>query len=210
VPYQPHWKMTAIGTIGPVASPYEQFSLGVALDLSGQPNTSDAVQEAMADQFGQYIARSTTHISSHAHIVQIAMARIGANGVQEGETWRFPLQTQGGGSPSNMPPQVACRVSLGSGLRGRSQKGGWYLPCPSLSTNTGDGLISTQDATDILTSTVNFCNGIEQVAPGFKVVVASSVAGNVPVRVVRVGRRLDVIRRRANAIPEAYVVAERA
>jgi len=203
MPGQPHLRCTLVGVLGSLAAPFEQWTMSYAFEPGGTL-TLAARAERLADVAAQYFARSTTHVSPFARPIQFAVAQMDANHRQVGETLRLAVNTQGGGQNRTVPSQVALRVSLGSGLRGRSQKGGFYLPVPDCQMSTADGQIPQQDATDVLGSTITWIDGSATLGEG-TVVVASSVAGNVPVRQVRIGRRLDVIRRRANGIPEGYV-----
>jgi hypothetical protein len=135
--------------------------------------------------------------------VEVALSFVGPDHRQIGETVRLTRGAIGGGGVGQYPPQVALRVSLGSGLRGRSQRGGFYLPSPATPVGTDDGVMTAERAAGIAASTATFLRDTAALAGG-PVIVASQVAGNVPVAQVRVGRALDTIRRRRSAVLESY------
>jgi hypothetical protein len=203
MPRQTHTKVVLLGVIGPKATPWEIWSMSLSLD-AGDFGLSEDQRNAVTAAVSDYFVRANTQISNYVHLQEVAFSLVGTDGKQIGETVRVPQDRSGLGGSMSMPPQVALRVSLGSGLRGRSQKGGFYLPVPAIGISADTGQISQEAADLALSSTVSMIDQVNAV-PGVRVVIASSVAGNVPVQLVRVGRRLDVIRRRANAIPESYV-----
>lgn len=205
MPGQTHHRVTLNGTIGPLATPFEIWSLSLSVD-AGDFGMSEVQQNAVGEAVRQWFGRAATQISSYVHLREVAFHLIGADGKQIGETRRTPAAQSGTGGSLEFPTQVALRVSLGSGQRGRSQKGGFYVPVPAIAMQATDGLVTAAAADSLLASTMTMLNAINDI-PGVFVCIGSSVSGNVPVRLVRVGRRLDTIRRRANAIPEAYRAA---
>jgi hypothetical protein len=207
VPYQQHTRVRCNGIFGTLSGPVEIFSYGFALDATNfaVPATTDGLVAAIvALHSGDRAAIATQMI-----LTEVAFSNVSGAGVQIGETLRVPLEVPGGGGSMAHPPQVAWRVSLGSGLRGKSQRGGFYLPGPTVSTGAETGLVTEQKATNCATAVVEMINQINAVGdPGGRVVIASSVAGNVPVNQVRVGRALDTIRTRRNALVEGYITPQ--
>lgn len=205
MPGQVHHRVVMSGTIGPVATPFEIWSASLSVD-GGDFGLDQVQRNAVRNACQQWFGRPATQISSYVNLREVAFHLIDAAGKQIGETDRQPAAQSGTGGSLSLPTQVALRVSLGSGLRGRSQKGGFYVPVPAVEMSATTGQISADAANLLLGSTVTLINDINNI-PGAFVCIGSSVSGNVPVSLVRVGRRLDTIRRRANAIPEGYVAA---
>lgn len=202
MPFAPHTRIQMSGTIGPELDPYEIFTMTLShgqSTLAGTKQERDDVVGMISGWFG----RPTTQISNHVRLREVSFAEIGANGKQIGETARVPVFIIGGSGQVNMPPQVAIRVSLSTGLRGRSQRGGFYVPVPTCQPSAITGQISEGDQGQLLNSCVTLINDVNRITLG-NLVVASGVTGNGDVRQVRIGRRLDTIRRRANAISEGY------
>lgn len=113
------------------------------------------------------------------------------------------------GLSETLPQQNAIAVSLTAGLRpnGTPFRGRFYLPAPQTLVVAGDGLLDPAVQSNILT----------QIQGHF---TRLSAAGHVPsiwsrtvedlvsaVTQVRVGNKIDTIRRRRNALPETYVTA---
>lgn len=113
------------------------------------------------------------------------------------------------GIQETLPQQNAIAVSLTAGLRpnGTPFRGRFYLPAPQITVLIGDGLLDPNVQSNILT----------QIQGHFTRLAA---AGHVPsvwsrtvedlvqaVTQVRVGNKIDTIRRRRNALPETYVAA---
>lgn len=205
MPGQTHHRVVMSGTIGPVPTPFEIWSASLSVD-GGDFGLDQVQRNAVREACTQWFGRTATQISNYVNLREVAFHLIGADGKQIGETDRQPAAQSGTGGSINLPTQVAIRVSLGSGLRGRSQKGGFYVPVPGMAMSPTTGQVALEAVNLLLDSTVTLLNEINNI-PGAFVCIGSSVSGNVPVSQVRVGRRLDVIRRRANAIPEGYVAA---
>jgi hypothetical protein len=203
MPGQPHDRIILNGTLGPIGSPYEIWSLGLAIDVGGDFGWTGDRAPVLALLQG-WFSHPEMRVADQAHCRQVAISHVGADGRQVGETERLPVDWAGGSQSSVVPPQIALRVSLSSGLRGRSQRGGFYLPVPVLGIDAATGLVAPQAVGLILDRTAAMIDALNGLVEG-RVVVPSQVVGNVPVDIVRVGRRLDTIRRRANALPESYL-----
>lgn len=203
MPYEAHTRVVMNGTLGDQVAPFEIWSMGLALDGAGDFQT-----QQQADQIGticqNYFSNGLAGIAPLARLREVAVSQVGVDGKQIGETLRVPMNVPGGGNASLVPAQIAYRVSIGSGLRGRSQRGGWYVPVPTFSPSSTTGQISEAAAGGACEAALAFLLSFQGNLNG-RVCVPSGVAGNVPVNEVRVGRVLDTIRRRRNAIPEAYI-----
>jgi hypothetical protein len=201
MPGQAHVKITMSGHFGPVASPWEIWTAGFAMDAL------DAGDQAeVASSVSGAFASPASHVATYVWLDDVAIAYNGANHRQIGETVHIPQAGVHGGGQDGatpMPSQVALRVSLDSGLRGRSQKGGFYLPTPSAGIVNTTGLMSDSVAAEVAATWAQLFTHLNDVTSGL-VVVPSSVVGNVHVTRVRVGRALDTIRRRRNGLAEAY------
>lgn len=136
----------------------------------------------------------------------------------------FPVDGVRGAANFSLPPEVATCVSLRGvagadlGLNKGRRRGRFYLPPVATSTVTYDGSIEPTKQFNMLswiTNTLNDFQGIQAVFSGtpaigntthFDLVVASSVDGSyTQVNEVRLGRVLDVQRRRRRSLPEAYL-----
>lgn len=197
------------GIIGPANSPYEIFSYGWNIGLASAftQNTQDQMVLAASD----YHTNAATGIANLCRLREVAMSFVDPLNKQVGDTIRRVVDIPGGGPAAKYPPQISLRVSLGSGSRGRSNRGGFYLPLPGLVVDQNTGLISEADAQGVADATVGLVNRVNTIlttndSPGsFFSIVGKN--GDVPVRVVRVGRALDTIRTRRNALNETYVTS---
>ncbi len=160
-------------------------------------------------------------IGSNAILTRVRAAHIGLNGktllTTEGAYQQADEVTQvaGAGVPSNTPYQVALTVGLQSDRAGVLGRGRFYLPAPSLMPNFVTGVLSTADQGSYATRAKEFVNAMNTAAQanvsGSFVAVASGgslLQNQAPavsrVTSVRVGRVLDTMRSRRNALPEQY------
>jgi hypothetical protein len=207
VPGAPHVRIVMSGIFGGSTAPYEIWSMSMAVDnFAGAFDDTNAVQVGLTNALSTWFSDPVLGVTSQAKMLEVAFSSVGANGRQVGNTSRQQVtQVQGGGGAVNMPPQVACRVSTGSGERGRSQKGGFYLPTVRADLNTITGLMEETRAQQICDVTAAMFGQVNSISTG-RVVIPSTVAGNVRVNQVRVGRALDTIRRRRNNLNEGYTL----
>ena len=220
MPFAPHFRLTMNGCLFTPAD--ESFSVGVNLatfPLGGGPDSGVTSAGGLSidnDQFADlvqdcknYWTRPTTHIAGYAHLRQVKLAWIGA----DGKYTRDPMIADGfdvpggGGATPLYPPQIALAVSLNTDRRGPTGKGRFYLPSPAIAMGLGYQ-ISDADRDDVVNSTVTFLNDLAN-EPGVDVlglapVVASTKGYNSLVTGVRVGRIFDTVRTRRRSLVENY------
>jgi hypothetical protein len=206
MPGAQHIRIRCNGVMGPVSNPFETFSYGFSL---GTVPSADWDGEALAGICAAYHARADTGIADTAVLQEVAISLVGPTGVQVGDTERVTITTPGGRSSGTpFPPQIAYRVSIGDGLRGRSHRGGWYVPLPAMGiSNKNDPRMAAGDATSAASSAALLITQLQATAAGRQFVIASGVLGNLPVSVVRVGRAYDTMRSRRTNLPEDYSTA---
>lgn len=223
----PHMRVTLSGSMtGQVVTP-EIFACGFALgDPTGGPSISlgsVASTTAIVNACKAFWARPTTGISTQACLRDVTVALIGPDGrvgrqpdgsYLQRKTEFGVTEVKGGGGTDVKPYQVALAVSLSSALGSGAHKGRFYLPSPSMPLEP-DGRMLQGYSDGVATSVVTLFQAINTAlgADGERVAIASSgsvlkglPAKNYPVVAVRVGRVLDTIRSRRNALDEQYSV----
>jgi hypothetical protein len=175
--------------------------------------------QVMADA---WVAQIRQHVATFARLTKVKAAFVGPEGLVLREGSGAFIQhernvSSQGGNPSTAASginQVSLAVSTQSDTPGPTGRGRFYLPAPGVGPDAGTGLLEDTAAQAVADSCAVFIDTLN--AAGFSspigdVVIASggSTSKNLApglrrVTRVRVGRRLDVIRSRANAIPELY------
>lgn len=216
----PHLRVTWGGTLGPVASPREVWSTGVNMGgdspLVSLPSTAemDAIVAAVAN----FHASGTSGIGPAAVLRQVVMAYVLPTGkVGRREDGAFlqdkrainPLPGASTNTYSH-PWQVSWVATLQSNRSGPTGRGRMYLPAPRVQVEA-DGLATEQGTEDALAAVTALLRALDTAVPSLRPVVVSSGSQsqglppvNSPVTSVRMGRRLDVLRTRANALEEGY------
>lgn len=119
----------------------------------------------------------------------------------------FPLGDSGTSVSGSIPSQSAVAISLVGGFRlnGAPMKGRFYLPFPSQETlDPVSGFLTPAAQGAIGTAMLGFLEALR--AGGHTPSIWSRVEGNLhAVDLVRVGNKVDTIRRRRNAGAEVYV-----
>lgn len=223
--YEPHIRMTAIGTLP--GDEIFNFSLNLGReDPDGpalwtpfgglQPN--DAVWQDMADDLSTYWASSW--VSSRATLRSVKFASIGADGKYAAapieKAIGGPSGTPGPTATNAHPNQVAMAVTLHTPADLGRVKGRYYLPMPAFAVET-DGRVSEGNRDAMETAAQTFINNLNN-QPGIdvldiRVIVASQgrrnsdgsvklPPGNHIVNAVSVGRTFDTVRRRRNKVTE--------
>lgn len=112
----------------------------------------------------------------------------------------------GTGSGGMVPSQCAIAVSVKAGTRpnGLPQKGRFYLPTPAFgSLQAATGLLAPAYSTNIRDQLASFWAAMN--AAGHRPALWSRTYGTVKQwDAIRVGNRIDTVRRRRNANPETY------
>lgn len=230
--YEPHIRMTMLGKIG--ATSGEIFSMGISLGRQDQVAGSgglfqdllnakpdEGVFTAWRDNVTAWFQRSDTRILGNANLTRVKFASIGADGLYTEAPREYAVNVFGGGVSDQRPAfQTAVAVTLGTdGDLGRI-KGRFYQPVPAVTIDGGTGLMSEADRTAITNSADQLLTDLAN-QPGLDVLNLGAVVasqgrrtpagvlrvppGNHPVVRVGVGRSLDTIRRRRNALPDTKV-----
>jgi hypothetical protein len=202
------------------------WSMGVNLALGEGPFFFGSELEPFTQlMIDAWISNIRPHVATFATLTETKASFVGPDGLvlREGSgayiQHERPAASQGGSASTAASGinQVSLAVSLQSDTPGATGRGRFYMPAPGIGPDAGTGLIEDAAAQSIATSCAQFIDTLN--AGGFStpvgdVVIASggSVVKNIPaglrrVTSVRVGRRLDVVRSRANAIPERYKTA---
>lgn len=218
--YAPHQRLTLSGDLGVVnGAPAEHFSFGVSLvhpapggdNPTGLDYDNDQLNDIVADSVA-FFARPETRISPSAVLKQVKLAWIGADGKYTRDPFIAAVNQAGQGATGGQTgtlhaPQVALAVSLGTGQRGASKRGRFYLPSPYINL---DGTLEIPDGIrdDVQASAAQWITDLND-EPGLDVlaltvIVASTKGFNTAVSSVRVGRALDTIRTRRRSLGENY------
>lgn len=221
-----HLRVTLAGTLG---DGREIFSYGLSLarqnaswlgDLLAPDFPDSVYTDDWRDKCIDF-HQSAAKIRTNAHLKRITIAQIGPDGRYEHAPAEYAVNNSGGYiSGSVMPWQTSLAVTLHTKGDLERVKGRFYLPSPATSVDPDTDLIPTADAESYRDAAVGWINAMGD-QPGldildWRVVVASqgrhnpngtvrAAPANYDVEAVSVGRRLDVIRRRANRATEARV-----
>lgn len=215
--FQPHYKVTALGVTGTLASPIEIWSWGFQF---GQPSDGgdstvgdvDLPTMAAIETFIELVhTQSDIPTGSNHFLTGFKVAQIGPDGlyaapVQE-VMYNPPVAGEGTGAA---PLQLCLAVSLRGPLALPRVQGRFFLPVSSSVTvvsstgkinGTGPSTLSSRLSDYIDTLNV----ALDTWTPGYRMVVASSKGTNAPVTAIRVGDVLDTQRKRRNGLVETYV-----
>lgn len=202
--YAGHLKIVASGILGTVATPVEIFSFGISMSNTIGPSWPAGYADDVRDATNDFFVRANTQISSAAFLNQVKLSQIDTDGsLLAPADVRSVANHSGGAGVSHWPFQCARCVSLGASSDSRHAKGRFYLPLPSENVNQDTGKASTGGEHNIAVSVQTWFSDLATIL-GETVVVASKTDGNHTVHTVRVGDVIDTIRRRRNALVEAY------
>lgn len=222
--YVPHARIVMSGEIGGATGEIFSMTINVAADatpsLGGGFDLDLARATDVATDCAAWFNRSGTGISNVAVLKQTKVSQINAAGKATGEIFKIAQNVAGSQLAGSCGPwQVAQKVTFHTLGDNGKVKGGFYVPCPSLvELDRGSSLWSAAAADaarvslDLLVEAINDQPGMD--SNGFVVIVASQgrrnpdgtlrvQPANYAVQSVSVGRRPDVIRRRANKVSEA-------
>jgi hypothetical protein len=230
--YVPHWRLTLSGTLGTGTPAPEIWSLGMSIGASAGPLggvPSQDVFDAMCAAVTPLITAGGMGIANTVRLTSVQVAAINASGHfatgADGAYQRLikdysGQQLVGNAAHSTEPPQAALVVSLNTSRVGRVGKGRFYLPMPCFPTAAADLLISAAAATSVrdvvkerLTAlNAAMANGTPPQGPRVCVASGGSLKngtppGNYPVTSVRIGRAIDTVRSRRNALQESYTAS---
>lgn len=211
------------GVFGPLATPYEIWSFGFALDPGtgggSQPGGIDKTSMVtLANALSAHWTSIAPGMSNQVRLTEVKASVVGAEGFVEKDANGTYVQGEKamdatGSGTLSVPPQIALVHSLLTLADGAVGRGRFYLPSPAVGALEANGQITTTSRDAFVTRCKTFLDAVNTSSSnaGFgRVVVASggSVTKGIPaalrpVTTVAVGRVLDTQRRRRNAINEA-------
>lgn len=196
-----HWTQSGATT--------EVGQTGVRFD-STAPATQ-ALVSACAPACSTFWQNAVALIDNGFTLQFLRLASIGADGNYVPGTLSYdhiysPVPAGGGGGPSTRYPlQVAWAATLNTAMpRGRAHNGRMYFPWPNTTMGT-DFRFSSTDANNRSNALAAMLSSLNTVLPGDATIFSKVGAGTKNlVTSVKHGRRPDVQRRRASALPETY------
>jgi hypothetical protein len=202
--FPPHRRVSFRGIFGTVAAPYEQWTFRLNFERFNESSPSGAaVTSAAVTAFTNQIA---PRARAHVRLTEVKFATIGADGKYTEDPFIAAVNVPGTSTAGALsPPQVALAVSLNTPTRGPMGKGRFYIPAPATTIDPNTGLISVVDAQWFADGAAAFLTAMNAIPGLGNVGIASTKGLFSSVNSVRVGRVLDTIRSRRNAISEAYL-----
>lgn len=222
-PWPPeHVKVTFSGIVGTLIAPAEVWVHGLSMSIAPTATGTVDLPTFATRCKNAWVAHVAPHVGFNALLTRVRAARVDGQGlVFRGADGAFNQADDNSGAPGGTQSpigsgvfQIAHAVSTMTVTPGAVGRGRFYLPAPTKAPGA-NGQITEADAATVANAMKAFINAINLDAATLglgSVVVAS--AGSVksgrppslyPVTGVRVGRRLDILRSRANAVPELYV-----
>ncbi len=225
MPAPAHISARWTGVFGSGGTTSDIWSMGVSLSLGEGPFFGVELIPFLQVMEDSWRSRISQHVATFAALTRVKASFVGPDGLVLREGSGAYIQAEkpvsvGGQNASTAASginQVSLAVSLQSASPGATGRGRFYMPAPGIGPDVGTGLLPEANAQGIASSMAGFVEDMN--AGGFSspvgdVVIASggSTVRNIApalrrVTLVRVGRRLDVVRSRANAIPEKYKTA---
>jgi hypothetical protein len=213
--YSPHLRVQCAGVFGPAGSAWEIFSYGFSIgQASGQgPAVGGTVLADLCDDVQEFHAGAGAHIANAARLTSIKVALVNPDGSWNGAQAAYERSCDVPGGinvgASCPAPQSALAVTLRSNVNTPRTRGRFFLPMVALNPSVTDGLIAEQAATEVASAVESLITNVNN-QPGFdqngdQVIVASTFGTNSVVTSVSVGRVIDTIRSRRNALQESYV-----
>jgi hypothetical protein len=215
--YGPHLRVQVSGVLGPAGSAWEIFSWGFAIGGgSGGLQVAENALSDVCDDVISYWQDPAALVSVFARITSIKIADVQPDGkwrngvaTYERTSPGIPGGSQGAGGTLTHAPQVALAVTLRTAINSPRTRGRFFLPLPTATVPGGSGLMDSGQATGVAERTATLFTQVNN-QPGFDnngnvVVVASTFGAITPVTSVSVGRVLDTITSRRNALKESYV-----
>lgn len=223
MPPPPHYRVTWSGTLGPAAAPLEIWSCSLAIANTAAPflvrGDLPPFAASLYNAFAQFGA-SNCHNSVTLRRCRIASVSPTVGGrllvnkdssgafVQADRNEISTFQTSAPVAPS----QVALAITLQSAASGATGRGRFYVPMPVFGPLGVDLVMAAARAAQFAASAkqlIEACNAASAALGQGKVVVASGGSPTKgiapalrPVTSVKVGRVLDTIRTRRNALVE--------
>lgn len=203
---EPH---TAVvnGTNGVLAQTFRVDGTGIPPTVIGDPELID-----YAEDFRTYLNGLKAYFQTGFRWTHFKVAPIKPDGSYAQPATVYTLNTPivGTGVTAQLPPEVACAVSLRAPVMGRRGRGRMYLPALGGGALASDGVLGTGFKTDLGTLTAAFVQGLQNMPgadwPVDTWVIVTSAGSPEAVRPtqVRVGNHFDVQARRQDQVPEVY------
>lgn len=215
--YTPHFLLQMIGTIG-TANP-EIWSCGIRMwapEYSGFDEV-EYMEGVAKDACAAWVTRATSKISNTVSLDSIKFNLIDADGHYadpgNSQEYIYPTPVQGGAGASLLPYQACIVLSWQTNdvTRGPGAKGRIYSPVPNVNVASTTGLYPTADALGAATSAATLLNTLDITISGspFRPHIMSKIGGaHHQIDWVRVDNRVDIQRRRANALVAADSLVE--
>ncbi len=213
------------GVFGGGLTASDIWSMGLNFALEQAPLFAADLAPFTQVMLDAWIAHCRPHIATFARLTACKASFTGPDGLVLREGSGAYIQhlrnasSQGGNASTAASGinQVSLAVSTQSQSPGATGRGRFFLPAPGIGPDAATGLLPEANAQAIATDMASFVNQLNTGPPGGPVGDAAIASGGSVKKglqpamrrivQVRVGRRLDVIRSRANAIPEGYKVA---
>lgn len=220
-----HVKLSWSGVFGSAAAPVDIWLFGLSFGYGGGVYGVAELASFAGEARGLWGTHVAPKVSPATLLTRARAALVGGDGLVQRTAAGAYTQgdalgtTAGSGTPAmaNGIYQVSLAVTTASVTPGPTGRGRWFLPGPAGSVDSTTGLVSLASAQATVDAMALFLNQLNVAAVTYgigKAVVASggSVVNGIPARLnpivsLRVGRRPDVIRSRANAVEEGYTTA---
>lgn len=189
----------------------EEGQCGFRVNQISMPDA--ATRQEIAEDWLGFWAIALTAVPSYFRMTHVKFATIEPNGLYPddalAEIYDYPAVVPGGGTNvRQFPLQVAHALSLTTAAeRGRAHRGRVYLPACGSNLDTSDRWPAgvCQERANALGVVIGLWN--THLAGTVSVMSKIGAGTSRPVTGVSVGTRPDIQRRRANQVPEEYLVA---
>jgi hypothetical protein len=221
-----HVRVTWSGTLGTTAT--EIWSMGLAFTPNALSEADDVPALATMETAAAAMrAAWATHLAPKCatNIVKLTRTRVALIG-DDGRTERTGAGAykhkddvtvvNATGTSSGFPFQVAMAITTLSERAGRTGRGRFYLPLPAVLVGGTDGLLSDANRDAFATAADGFITACRSAAAagwdGLPVIAsAGSALDNLepallPIMRIKVGKALDTLRSRRNALDETYSI----
>lgn len=201
ITYAAHTRLTASGSLGLLNGGVESWAINLSFDKVIA--TTQAQVDAAFGHMASYVSSPTSYIHSSCHLRQVKVSLLDTAGHLVGNPVTHLGDVPGGSNLQVNPPQTALVISLGTGVRGRQNRGRVFMPQPANAPSVNDFEIPA-DQRDLIEQNFLVLATALQQDLGSRLVIASTKGHNTPVTLVRVGRVLDTMRSRRRKLTESY------
>jgi hypothetical protein len=217
VAFQPHYKLSVTGVLGPLATSLEIFSYGLQFGVPGITAGTfgplpGGTLTSISGAVSTYHASVGASISSSATVTAMKIAEVDTAGHYINPPQIIgPANVPGGSGAALLPPQVSYAVSLTGPPAVSRIRGRWYVPMPTQTVSNTLLTMTTANALAAATAAKTFLASLRSALvswqPTVDIIIASQrlpVGTNALVTEVRVGTAFDTQRRRRNNLTEVY------